>query len=193
MRTTTYGAACSLDGFITGPGESLDWLHWSNDAAEIMTKYWKAVDTILMGRKTWEISLKLGEPPIEMPSMHTYVFSRTLDHIDGEGVTLVKEDPADFVRSLKAAPGGDICLMGGSNFARSLLAAGVVDELGVNVHPVLLGSGVPLFLDAGHRIALELKESRTIDGGCVYSTYHVRNAASSSRKTGSEKREAVRQ
>jgi len=186
MRTVTYGAACSLDGFITGPDESLDWLHWSDDAAAIMSKYWSTVDTILMGRKTWEISLQLGEPPIEMPKMHTYVFSRTLDHIDGKGVTLVKEDPAEFVRTLKAKPGGDICLMGGSDFARSLMAAGIVDELGVNVHPILLGSGVPFFMDAGHRISLELKESKTIDGGCVYSTYHVREA-------GSGKREAVSQ
>jgi dihydrofolate reductase len=173
MRTVTYGAACSLDGFITGPNESLDWLHWSKDASDIMTAYWKPVDTILMGRKTWDISLKLGDPPIDMGAMHTYVFSRTLDRIDHKGVTLVKEDPAEFVRALKAKPGGDICLMGGSDFARSLMAAGVVDELGVNVHPVLLGSGVPFFVDAGRRISLALKESRTIDGGCVYSTYRV--------------------
>lgn len=76
--------------------------------------------------------------------------------------------------------------MGGSDFARSLMTAGVVDELGVNVHPILLGSGVPFFMDAGHRISLELKESKTIDGGCVYSTCHVREA-------GSGKREAVSQ
>jgi len=184
MRTVTYGAACSLDGFITGPDESLDWLHWSDDAAAIMTEYWKPVDTILMGRKTWEVSLKLGDPPIDMGAMHTYVFSRTLDRIDGKGVTLVKDDPADFVRALKAKPGGDICLMGGSDFARSLMAAGVVDELGVNVHPVLLGSGVPFFLDAGHRISLELKQSRTIDGGCVYSTYRVRQEGRGKREEG---------
>ena len=173
MRTVTYGAACSLDGFITGPNESLDWLRWTQDASDIMTAYWKPVDTILMGRKTWDISLKLGDPPIDMSRVHTYVFSRTLDRIDRQGMTLVKEDPAEFVRALKATPGGDICLMGGSDFARPLMAAGVVDELGINVHPVLLGSGVPLFVDAGRRISLALKESRTIAGGCVYSTYRV--------------------
>jgi len=191
MRTVTYGAACSLDGFIAGPNESLDWLHWSDDANEIMTEYWKPVDTVLMGRKTWEISLKLGDPPMQVGHIQNYVFSRTLDRIDRKGVTLVKEDPADFVRALKAKPGGDICLMGGGDFARSLMAAGVVDELGVNVHPVLLGSGVPLFMDAGHRISLELKASRTIDGGCVYSTYRVKGAGTESREAESGKREAV--
>ena len=63
--------------------------------------------------------------------------------------------------------------MGGGELACSLLEAGVVDEVGVNVHPILLGSGVPLFRDAGRRIPLELTESRTIDGGCVYVTYRV--------------------
>lgn len=173
MRTVTYGAACSLDGFITGPDESLDWLHWSKDAEAIMAAYWKPIDTILMGRKTWEVSLRLGDPPAKPRPTHSYIFSRTLDAIDRPGVTLVKDDPGEFVRALKAQPGGDICLLGGSDLARSLFAAGVVDEVGINVHPVMLGSGVPLFVDCGRRVALELKESRRIDGGCVYSVYRL--------------------
>ena len=64
--------------------------------------------------------------------------------------------------------------MGGGELARALFEAGVVDEVGLNVHPVLLGSGVPLFRDAGRRIPLALAESRVIEGGCVLSTYRVR-------------------
>ena len=67
-------------------------------------------------------------------------------------------------------------MLGGGELARSLFEAGVIDEVGLNIHPVLLGAGVPLFRDAG-RIPLELVESRTIDGGCVYSTYRVRGTA----------------
>mgnify|MGYP003293691364 CR=1 FL=1 len=55
----------------------------------------------------------------------------------------------------------------------SSVTAGVIDEVGVNVHPVLLGSGVPLFRDPGARVPLELAESRVIDGGCVLSIYRV--------------------
>src|SRR5689334_11830445 len=54
MRTVTYGAACSLDGFIAGSGGEIDWLHMSGDVNQIMRDYWKSVDTILMGRKTWD-------------------------------------------------------------------------------------------------------------------------------------------
>jgi dihydrofolate reductase len=173
MRTVTYGAACSLDGFITGPDGSMDWLHWSDDVQSIMASYWKTVDTILMGRKTWEIAAAAESGGPTNQAMQSYVFSRTLETIDRPGVTLVKTDPGAFVRDLKARPGGDICMMGGSDLARTLLAAGVVDEVGCNMHPVLLGSGVPLFADCGQRVQLELKECRSIDGGCVYATYRV--------------------
>jgi dihydrofolate reductase len=172
MRTVTYGAACSLDGFITGPDESIDWLRWNDDVQTIMTAYWKTVDTLVMGRKTWEFAARQGGGP-SRGSMHSYVFSRTLAGIDRSDVTLVNDDPGAFVRELKSQPGRDICVLGGSDLARSLLAAGVVDEVGVNVHPVLLGSGVPLFVDCGRRVSLELKETRAIHGGCVYSTYRV--------------------
>ena len=85
------------------------------------------------------------------------------------GAELVRDDAADFVHDLKSEKGKGICVMGGAELARSLFEANVIDEVGMNVHPVLLGVGVPMFLDPRHRVALELIESRTIDGGCVYS------------------------
>jgi riboflavin biosynthesis pyrimidine reductase len=64
--------------------------------------------------------------------------------------------------------------MGGGELAQSLLAAGLVDKIGLNIHPVLLGSGVPVFRDPGQRVGLQLTECRTIDGGCIMATYDVR-------------------
>jgi dihydrofolate reductase len=78
------------------------------------------------------------------------------------------------VRRLKAAPGKDISVFGGGDFARSLFEAGVIDEVGLNIHPVLLGSGVPLFQDPGRRIDLELMENRRMEGGCILALYRVR-------------------
>ena len=176
MRTVTYGAACSLDGFIAGSGGEIDWLHHSHDVDEIMRDYWKSVDTILMGRKTWDQAVRMGGGGNMggTSKIRTYVFSRTLASIDAKGVELVRTDAGDFVRDLKNRSGKGICLMGGGDFARSLFEANVVDEVGMNVHPVLLGAGVPMFLDPSHRVGLELVTSRTIDGGCVYSMYRVR-------------------
>lgn len=181
MRIVTYGGAVSLDGYLAGPDGAVDWLHFSKDVQQIMTDYWKDVDAILMGRKTWAVAAaqaprsrrKPGGKPRKEPAMRTYVFSRTLAPIDRPGVELVRDDAAGFVRDLKQRPGKGICLMGGGEFAQSLLAAGLVDEIGLNIHPILLGSGIPAFRDAGHRIALRLTECRQIDGGCVFVRYAV--------------------
>ena len=178
MRTVTYGAACSLDGFITAADGGMDWLHFSPDVHAAMGAYWQTVDTILMGRRTWEFAATQGSGDSAgggEPAMTTYVFSRTLESIERPGVRLVSSDAGAFVRELKSQPGRGICVMGGGELGTALLAAGVVDEVGLNIHPVLLGAGTPLFRDPGRRVALDLIENRTIDGGCVLATYRVRN------------------
>ena len=195
MRTVTYGGACSLDGYLAGKDGNLDWLHFSKDVQQVMADYWKTIDTILMGRKTWSISAgqegqdgqerDKAERPAKSktkssgrkkkePAMRTYVFSRTLKQITAPGVTLVTGDAAEFVRNLKQQPGRGICLMGGGEFARSMFAVDLVDEIGLNVHPILLGAGVPAFLNHGRTINLALTESRVIDGGCVLMNYRIK-------------------
>jgi dihydrofolate reductase len=163
---------------------SLDWLHFSKDVQQVMTDYLKNVDTILMGRKTYEVSVaqkprsakkaeKAKSSKRKEPAMRTYVFSRTLKSIDDPNVVLVASDAADFVRDLKGRPGKQICLMGGGELAQSLLAAGLVDEIGLNIHPILLGSGIPTFRDPGQRVKLTLTECRQLDGGCILANYKV--------------------
>lgn len=188
MRTITYGGAVSLDGFLAGLDGALDWLHFSPDVQQIISDYWKNVDTILMGRKTYAVSAaqrapsgkkmpsakKNKKPKASKSTMRTYVFSRTLTSVDAPGVELVSGNAADFVRDLKSLPGKEICLMGGGELAQSLLAAGLVDKVGLNIHPILLGSGIPVFRDPGHRVALKLTECRPLDGGCILATYDVR-------------------
>lgn len=173
MRAVTYGGACSLDGFIAAKDGSLDWLHFSKDVQEVMAKYWATIDTILMGRKTWEVAAASGGGGAGMAGMKTYLFSRTMKQSPDPGVQLVSENAGAFVRDLKQKPGKGICVMGGGVLAASLFHADVIDEVGLNIHPVLLGSGVPALPDTGHRIRLQLLESRTLDGGCVLATYRV--------------------
>jgi dihydrofolate reductase len=188
MRTVTYGGAVSLDGFLAGVDGAIDWLHFSKDVQDAMTEYWKDVDTILMGRKTYEVAAAQSRPSgknpkkakrgtkkggTEMSAKRSYVFSRTLKFIDAPGVELVAGDAVEFVRDLKGRPGKGICLMGGGELAQSLLAAGLVDQIGLNIHPILLGSGIPTFRDPGHRVKLTLTECRPIEGGCILAYYKV--------------------
>ena len=192
MRTVTYGAACSLDGIIATPDGSMDWLHFSRDVQEVMTTYWATIDTMLMGRKTWEVATAMGGAGGGgTQGITTYVFSRTLTNV-GHGAELVREDAGEFVRKLKEQPGKGICVMGGGELAQSLFAAGVIDEVGMNVHPIILGSGVPFFRDPGRRIRLELTESRVLDGGCVLITYRVKPAGTGGQRKAEARRKRVK-
>jgi dihydrofolate reductase len=174
MRKVTFGVANSLDNYIAGPGEAIDWLAWSDDVTAIMKDYMDRVDAILMGRKTWEFAVKAGGGGGGKSKTRTYVFSRTLDKVE-EGAELVRGDAAAFVRELKREEGGEICVMGGGALAAALLEGGVVDELGFNIHPVLLGGGVPLFHPMKRRVELELIEARAIAHGCVFVRYRVKD------------------
>ena len=181
MRTVTYGGAVSLDGFLAAADGSIDWLHFSRDVQQVMADYWTDVDTILMGRKTYLVAAQSSPSRrsakstnarnAKAPAVRTYVFSRTLSAIDQPGVELVTGDAVAFVRDLKQRPGKNICLMGGGELAQPLLAAGLVDEVGFNIHPILLGSGIPAFRDPGHRVKLRLAECRQIEGGCILAKY----------------------
>jgi dihydrofolate reductase len=178
MRSVIFGVANSLDNFIARTDGGVDWLHWSDDVTAIMRAFWKTIDTVLMGRKTYEVALRSGSGTGSSKGVKTYVFSRTLPQSRSKrskGLVIVSEDAANFVRDLKSRPGKDICLMGGGELAKALFEADLIDEVGLNIHPVLLGSGIPLFLEMKRQSDLELKECRTLHGGCVMALYRVKN------------------
>jgi dihydrofolate reductase len=177
VRKVTFGGANSLDNYIARPDHAVDWLLWGEEAASVMADYWKTIDTILMGRKTYEVALGSGHSG-SYPGVKCYVFSRSLTADPGGGVTIVRTDAVEFVRALKQQDGKDICLMGGGELARPMFEAGLIDEIGFNIHPVLLGSGIPLFHPMSRQIDLEFLECRAFKNGCVYVTYRVAEASS---------------
>ena len=178
MRKVIFGGANSLDNFFAREDGSVDWLMWSDEAAEIMNDFWPRFDTIIMGRKTYENAMKNAPPESDVTEdsgMTTFVFSRTLKPEKKKGTEILNSDPGEFVRKLKEQDGKDICIMGGGDLAKTLFEAGVIDEIGFNIHPVLLGSGVPLFYKMNKQIDLELIECRPFKNGCVYVLYKVKN------------------
>ncbi len=178
MRKVVYGGACSLDGYLARTDGAVDWLMWSDEAGEIMQESWSRFDTMLMGRKTYEAAMKNapeGGAGEAADGVETYVFTTTLDPADHPGVRIVNEGGVDLVKQLREGEGKDICVMGGGLLARSLFEADLIDEVGFNVHPLLLGSGVPSFHTMGKQIDLELIDSRILKNGCVYVLYNVRH------------------
>ena len=178
MRKVTFGGANSLDNFIARNDDAVDWLKWSREAAAVMTDFWKTIDTVVMGRRTYEVALRMGVGGGSYPGVKNYVFSRTMKRPEKQvkNLEIVSEDVADFVRRLKSEEGKDICVMGGGLLAKSLFEADLIDEIGFNIHPVLLGSGIPLFYEMSHQIDLELIECKSFKNGCVLVSYRVKHA-----------------
>jgi dihydrofolate reductase len=175
MRKVTFGGANSLDNYFARKDDTFDWILWSKEAADYMKEYWKTIDTIVMGRRTYDVTVKHSKGKSPHPGMKTYVFSRTIKKSAHKGVEIVNTDAAEFVRELKNQEGKDICVMGGGLFAKSLFEADLIDEIGFNIHPVLLGQGIPLFHEMNHQIDLELLECKPFKNGCVLVTYRVKN------------------
>jgi dihydrofolate reductase len=189
MRTVTYGAACSLDGFIARLDHSVDWLRWSKDVSAITGRFWKTIDTVLMGRKTFEVAAKSGGGAY--PGVKNYVFSRTLQTIDNPKVDLIRDDAATFVARLKKQRGRNICVMGGGELASALFNADLIDEVGLNVHPVLLGAGIPMFPRIRRQLDLDLIRTQQLSEGCVYVLYRVQRTKSGRKGSSSPRRPAM--
>lgn len=177
MRKVIFGVANSLDNFIARRDGGYDWIMWSDEVSELMAEFWPKIDAVLIGRKSYEVTRQMSETgdmcESAMPGVTTYVFSRTLTKVEGPNVELVSQDAGEFVRELKQRPGKDICCMGGGELARSLFEADVIDEVGLNIHPALLGDGIPLFLPMEHQVNLKLRESKAFKNGCVLVSYDV--------------------
>jgi dihydrofolate reductase len=173
MRKVTFVGASSLDNFIARKDDAVDWLLWNKEVAAITNAFWKTIDTVVMGRRTYEVAEQSSNAAYF--GVKTYVFSRTLKKVPGKNIELVKEDAADFIRQLKQQEGKGICVIGGGVLAKSLFEADLVDEVGFNVHPVLLGSGIPAFHQMSRQIDMELLSCRQLSNGCVVLTYRVKH------------------
>jgi dihydrofolate reductase len=185
MRKVTLGLANSLDNYIARKDGGADWLRWNDEIAEISAKFMKTVDAILIGRKTYEVMLKSGGA--SYPGGTNYVFSRSkrnrssllrkiaaIKQADAN-VRVVDENAASFVRKLKKKKGKGIVVFGGGALAKSLLEADLIDEIVLNVHPVLLGSGIPLFHPMKRQIDLEFVNSRELKNGGLIISYRVKH------------------
>jgi len=187
MRKVKYGVGVSLDGYIAAPDGSVDWLNRATRHAKGedfgMGAFFKSIDTVLMGRKTYEIAVKMGMGGGGYPKMKNYVFSRTLPPGERDGVEYVSGDPAELMAQLKKQPGKDIWLCGGGELASEFLKAGALDEVILGIAPVLLGAGRLTFPPGFSETEVELVECKQYKGGVVGLTYRVLKAAKPEAKT----------
>lgn len=187
MRELTYYIGVTLDGFIAGPADEVDFYPVTPAFAEMLGTELSDIqpafvragrggadepltrfDTVVMGRRTYEPALQAG---ITDPysQLRTMVFSRSLDDPGEPNVEIVRTDPVARVRELKAEPGLGIYLAGGAVLAGVLLDE--IDRLIVKKYPVIAGSGIPMTSHPFAPTQFSLDQVRSFDNGCVVLEY----------------------
>lgn len=173
--------ATSADGFIARRDGSVDWLDRPRAKGDYgMRAFYRSIDTIVFGRKTYEVALgfqKKGIPGSAFdPKVANYVFSRKPPRRPTPGVSFVTGSVGDFVRRRRAEPGKDVWLMGGGGLFASFLDAGALDELVIHVVPVLIGEGIPLLAPGRRTVSLRLLSSKSFSDGVVRLRYAIEYA-----------------
>src|SRR4029077_19096663 len=136
-----------------------------------MGPFFATIDTALMGRKTYDVALKMGGGGFGDSKMKSYVFSHSQPPGERGGVTFVNEPPKSFLEKLRKLPGKNIWLMGGGELVRDFLKADLVDEMYIGVVPVLIGEGIPLFPSGFPQREFALVENKTYSKGLIALKY----------------------
>jgi dihydrofolate reductase len=177
-RKVIVHIATSADGYIARPDGDLEWLT-SRPAPEGfygMNAFMRSVDTKLLGRKTYEVSLRMGAK-FDSGS-RTIVFSRHAPPADAPaGVEFVSGAIGPFVSRLREQPGKNIWLMGGGELIASFLDEQAIDEFIVSVVPVFIGDGIPLMARRHRHVPLDLHCAERFEDGLVQLHYRVPNQA----------------
>jgi len=176
----------SLDGVMEAPGGEPGYAHtgwvgrlFSDELAEYKLAEQLSADVMLLGRVTYE-SFYGAWPQREGPmadkinTMRKIVVSTTLTASDWTDTTIIEGDVLDAVRALKAEDGGPIMVFGSRTLAQTLLREGLVDELHLQIFPLVLGSGDRLYPESPDAATLTLVDSQTTSNGVLLQSYRVR-------------------
>jgi dihydrofolate reductase len=178
--------AMSADGFIARKDGAVDWLDRPRPKGDYgMGDFFKSIDTIVLGRKTYDFVVQFQKEGQAVPSMggniRHYVFSRKPPKKVLEGFEFVKEPIKTFAERLRAQKGKHIWLMGGGGIIASFLDAGEIDEFIISVIPTFIGEGIPLVAPKRRTVPLELLSTKKFSDGVVTLHYAVTEARPSGR------------
>jgi dihydrofolate reductase len=176
MRKVRWQMMMSLDGFMEGPNQEIDWFVTDDEFGEYVAEMGKSIDTILFGRVTYQMMAQYWPSSTEpeapmMNDLPKIVFSRTLDKVEWKNSRLAKGNIAEEIAKLKQLPGKDLAMFGSADLASTFMRLGLIDEYRIFVNPVVLGRGNPLFKDVKDRTALKLLKARTFRSGNVLLYY----------------------
>lgn len=167
MRNVVLFIASSLDGYIASPDGSIDWLF--TDADYGYEEFYASIDTVLMGRKTYDQTLTFESYPFI--GKRCIVFTTRNDQPTLPEVEFVRGDPAALIQTLKTEPGKDIFLVGGKGLLDRIVEENLIDIYCISIHPLILGAGIPLFGKFDHRTGLRLVRTLSFPSGLVQLWY----------------------
>jgi dihydrofolate reductase len=179
-RNIIVQIATSADGYIARPDGSVDFLNERPRPKDGygMAAFYRTIDTILWGRKTYDVALEFQKQGIKGanfdPKVKNYVFSRNPPASAPAGVEFVSEPVDAFARKLRARRGKHVWMMGGAGLIASFLDAGQIDEFRIHVVPVLIGEGIPLVAPKHRRVPLRLTSTHAFPDGVVHLGYSVK-------------------
>ena len=179
MRKVVAAEFLSLNGVMEAP-DRWHFPYFNEEMERAIGEDFAASDAMLMGRVNYEewAAYWPQQDPEENPvagamnGRQKYVVSTTLEEpLEWSNSTLIKENVAEEIAKLKKGPGKDIVISGSATLVRSLLKDGLLDELKLMVHPILVGGGKRLFDEEAETKPLELVDSKTFSTGVLYLTY----------------------
>ena len=169
-------------------------LNGSVEGGALGRPFFKTIDVGLMGRKTYEVGVRMSGGKFESHGLRCYIFSRSLPEGERDGAVFVREEPKRVVEELRQKRGKDMWLIGGGELTREFLKEDLVDELYWGIVPVLIGEGIPMFAAGFPQREFTLTESETFSGGLIALKYkRVRGkAAGEAKSTSKGKRKRTR-
>ena len=172
----------TLDGFVAGPEGQMDWIKLDNELWDYVTEITDAADSALYGAHTYKMMEDYWPTAGQKPNAsqhdidhakwannaHKYVFSKTLQETNWDDhTTIVHDDILAEITKLKAQPGKNLLMLGSPSLAHSFMQLGLIDEYRLNVNPVIIGAGIPLFKDIPEKMNLTLGGTKAFASGVV--------------------------
>lgn len=162
-RNVVLFIASSLDGYIAAKEDSLEWLFKvEGEGDNGYSEFYETVDTVLMGKRTYDWIMKQDLEEFPYQNKECYVFTRSTVEDTGD-VKFIHGDVSGFVNKLKSQDGKNIWIVGGGELLHSFIQEKLMDELILTIAPTIIGNGIPLFKEGDHQLDLLLKGTRTFN------------------------------
>jgi len=181
MRKVISFMHASLDGFVAGLNGEMDWIIHDEEIFEDAIDLAGTTDAAIYGRTTYQMMESYWPTVLTLPSstknelhhaqwvedIHKIVFSKTLEKAGWNNTTLIKENIIDEMRKLKRQPGKNMMIFGSPGLTHSFMQMDLIDQYRININPVVLGNGIPLFKNMNGKIRLKLLKTKMFNAGVV--------------------------